>query len=49
MAELDGLLGYGEGGLLVEPPEAAVAQDGPLDLELFPFPRQHVDGARVVP
>jgi hypothetical protein len=34
MAQLDDLLGDGEGGLLVEPLEAAVAQDAPLHLQM---------------
>jgi hypothetical protein len=35
MAQLDDLLGDGEGGLLVEPLEAAVAQDAPLHLQML--------------
>ncbi len=34
MTQLDDLLGDGEGGLLVEPLEAAVAQDAPLHLQM---------------
>jgi hypothetical protein len=37
MAQLDDLLGDGEGGLLVEPLEAAVAQDAPLHLQMLFF------------
>jgi hypothetical protein len=35
MAQLDDLLGNGEGGLLVKPLEAAVAQDAPLHLQML--------------
>jgi hypothetical protein len=34
MTQLDDLLGDGEGGLLVEPLEAAVPQDAPLHLKM---------------
>jgi hypothetical protein len=37
MAQLDDFLGDGEGGLLVEPLEAAVAQDAPLHLQMVFF------------
>jgi hypothetical protein len=37
MAQLDDLLGDGEGGLLVEPLEAAVAQDAPFHLQMLFF------------
>jgi hypothetical protein len=37
MAQLDDLLGNGEGGLLVEPLEAAVPQDAPLHLQMLFF------------
>jgi hypothetical protein len=37
MTQLDDLLGDGEGGLLVEPLEAAVPQDAPLHLQMLFF------------
>ncbi len=37
MTQLDDLLGDGEGGLLVKPLEAAVAQDAPLHLQMVFF------------
>ena len=49
VGEEEGLLGDGEGGVLIEPGELPLAQDAPLHLELLLTPGEDVEGARVVP